>query len=68
MSRSLSKPLAKALNGLATGLNLTARNVTTHTRDELAEQQAMQRLAAYSFLAHLLDQCIIERLDEKFPL
>lgn len=58
------EPLAKALNGFATGLNLTVRNVTTHTRDELTEQQAMERLSAYSFLAHLLDQCIIERSEE----
>lgn len=57
------EPLAKALNALATGLNLTVRNVTTHTRDELSEQQAMERLAAYSFLAQLLDQCQIERFD-----
>jgi hypothetical protein len=47
------EPLAKSLNGLAMGLNLTVRNVTTHTRDELSEQQAMERLAAYSFLARL---------------
>ncbi|MDN6300582.1 MAG: TIGR02391 family protein [Micrococcaceae bacterium] len=57
------EPLAKALNALATGLNLTVRNVTTHTRDELTEQQAMERLAAYSFLAHLLDQCQIDRFE-----
>lgn len=57
------EPLAKALNALATGLNLTVRNVTTHTRKELTEQQAMERLAAYSFLAHLLDQCQIEQAE-----
>ncbi|QAV71555.1 hypothetical protein ESZ53_04380 [Salinibacterium sp. UTAS2018] len=57
------EPLAEASNGLATGLNLTVRNVTTHTRDEFTEQQAMERLAAYSFLAHLLDQCTIERAE-----
>lgn len=51
------EPLAKALNALATGLNLTVRNVTTHTRTELSEQEAMERLAAYSYLARLLDQC-----------
>ncbi|MHA6510850.1 TIGR02391 family protein [Tessaracoccus sp. Y1736] len=51
------EPLAKALNGLATGLNLTIRNVTTHTRTELTEQEAMERLAAYSYLARILDQC-----------
>lgn len=38
-------PLAKALNDLATGLNLTVRNVCTHTRDELSEQEAMERLS-----------------------
>ena len=47
----------EALNALATGLNLTVRNVTTHTRTELSEQEAMERLAAYSYLARLLDQC-----------
>lgn len=57
------EPLAKALNGLATGLNLTVRNVTTHTRDELSEQEAMERLSAYSYLARLLDQCEITRID-----
>ena len=33
------EPLASALNALATGLNLTVRNVTTHTRTELTEQE-----------------------------
>lgn len=53
------EPLAKSLNALATGLNLTVRNVTTHTRTELSEQEAMERLAAYSYLARMLDQCEI---------
>lgn len=57
------EPLAKALNNLATGLNLTVRNVTTHTRKELSEQHALERLAAYSYLAHLLDECQIDRGD-----
>lgn len=51
------EPLARALSELATGLNLTVRNVTTHTRTELSEQEAMERLAAYSYLARLLDLC-----------
>lgn len=55
------EPLAKSLNLLATGLNLTVRNVTTHTRDELSEQEAMERLSAYSYLARLLDTCDIRR-------
>jgi hypothetical protein len=57
------EPLAKALNSLATGLNLTVRNVTTHTREELSEQDAMERLAAYSYLARLLDACEIHQID-----
>jgi Protein of unknown function (Hypoth_ymh) len=55
------EPLATALNNLATGLNLTVRNVATHSRKELTEQHAMERLAAYSYLARLLDQCKIRR-------
>lgn len=58
------EPLGKALNALATGLNLTIRNVTTHTRDELSEQEAMERLAAYSYFARLLDLCTIERAED----
>ena len=58
-------PLAKSLNDLATGLNLTVRNVTTHTRDELSEQEAMERLAAYSYLARLLDHCRIEHHEDQ---
>lgn len=57
-------PLAKSLNGLATGVNLTIRNVTTHTRDELTEQEAIERLSAYSYLARLLDQCEIRRHED----
>lgn len=51
------EPLAKALVQFATGVNLTIRNVTTHTHDELSEQEAMERLSAYSYLARLLDKC-----------
>jgi len=56
------EPLAKSLNQLATGLNLIVRNVATHTRQELSEQEGMERLAAYSLLARLLDQCEIRRV------
>jgi hypothetical protein len=44
----------------ALGLSLTVRYVATHARVELSEQEAMERLAAYSYLARLLDQCAIE--------
>lgn len=61
------EPLAKALNAFATGLNLTVRNVTTHSRVELSEQEAMERLAAYSYLARLLDECEV-LLETNRPL
>ncbi|WP_354645177.1 TIGR02391 family protein [Kitasatospora camelliae] len=56
--------MSSALKDLAAGLNLTVRNVTTHTRDELTEQEAMERLAAYSYLARLLDQCELRTAQE----
>jgi Protein of unknown function (Hypoth_ymh) len=46
---------------LAKGLNLTIRNVATHTRRELTEQEGMEQLGAYSHLARLLDQCSAKR-------
>lgn len=61
------EPLARALNFLATGLNLTVRNTTTHSRTELSEQEALERLGAYSYLARLLDQCHIRRIDGDEP-
>jgi len=46
---------------LAKGLNLTVRNVATHTRKELTEQEGMEQLGAYSHLARLLDKCTVAR-------
>ncbi|MGW0314120.1 TIGR02391 family protein [Streptomyces flavidovirens] len=59
------EPLAKALVDLATGLNLTVRNVTTHTRDEPTVQEGIERLTAYSYLARLLDTCEVGRIDHE---
>lgn len=55
------KSMREGLMGLAKGLNLAVRNVATHTRTEISEQDGMERLGAYSHLARLLDQCEIER-------
>lgn len=59
-----SKSMRGGLQALATGLNLTIRNITTHVRDELSEQEAMERLAAYSYFARQLDVCEILRAAE----
>lgn len=50
-------PLATSLRELAEGLTSTVRNATTHSTNELSEQEAMERLASYNYLARLLDQC-----------
>ena len=57
------EPMAKALVQLATGVNLTIRNVATHTQDSLSEQEAMERLSAYSYLARILDKCEVRTGD-----
>jgi hypothetical protein len=57
------KSMRGGLNQLATGRNLTVRNVITHTRTDLSEQEGMERLAAYSYLARLLDECEVLRAD-----
>lgn len=56
--------LVKALMFFAEGLTNTVRNPCVHSRNELTEQDAMERLGAYSFLARLLDQCEIERVED----
>jgi hypothetical protein len=57
---STVRSMREGLIGLAKGLNLAVRNVATHTRTEISEQDGMERLGAYSHLARLLDQCEIE--------
>lgn len=66
MRRGL-EDLAKSLAGLASGLNLTVRNTATHSGIEMDEQEAMEQLAAYSFLARHLDKCEVLRAPESFP-
>lgn len=58
-----TRSMREGLNHLATGLNLTVRNITTHTRTELSAQEGMERLAAYSYFARLLDECRWLRAD-----
>lgn len=53
------KSMRAGLGNLAKGLNLAIRNVTTHTRLELTEQEALEQLGSYSHLARLLDKCKI---------
>jgi len=59
------KSMREGLMGLAKGLNLAVRNVATHSREEISEQDGMERLGAYSHLARLLEQCEVERHEDQ---
>lgn len=56
--------LTAALMHLADGLASTSRNVSAHSQDNITEQEAMEQLASYSFLARLLDKCEIITADK----
>ena len=55
--RGGTRSMAKALTDLGVGLTLAMRNVSTHAGGELSEQEGLERLAAYSYLARMLDLC-----------
>lgn len=57
--RNGTRRMAHALSDLATGATLAIRNVATHGDAELSEQEGLERLGAYSYLARLLDECKI---------
>lgn len=67
--RGGARSMAKALTDLGVGVTLAIRNVSTHAGGELSEQEGLERLAAYSFLARLLDSCEVRRHidDESAP-
>ncbi|MFJ4828753.1 TIGR02391 family protein [Streptomyces sp. NPDC088747] len=50
--------MQNGLSKYAPGLNMTVRNTATHVAsDEMTAQQALERLAALSLLAHWIDEC-----------
>ncbi|MEU8523952.1 TIGR02391 family protein [Streptomyces sp. NPDC048577] len=50
--------MQNGLSKYAPGLNMAVRNTATHvTSDEMTAQQALERLAALSLLAHWIDEC-----------
>lgn len=63
--RAGMQPLAVGLKELATGVQLAVRNPATHTQTELSEQDGLERLAALSYLARMLDRCLITEADQK---
>lgn len=59
--------LTVSLKDLAAGLCLVSRNASAHAQRTVNEQEGMEQLAAYSFLARLLDQCEIKSADKTIP-
>ncbi|WP_405112688.1 TIGR02391 family protein [Micromonospora sp. NBC_01405] len=57
----------KSMNGgmrsFAQGVFAAVRNPATHRLDELTEHQGLERLAAFSLLSHLIDDCELATLD-----
>jgi hypothetical protein len=45
------------LRSYAPGVQMLIRNPTTHTAENMSEQEALERLAALSLLARWLDEC-----------
>jgi hypothetical protein len=45
------------LRSYAPGVQMLIRNPTTHTAENISEQEALERLAALSLLARWLDEC-----------
>ena len=48
----------------AAGTQLVIRNPATHSQAELSEQDGLERLAALSYLARMLDVCIVDTVED----
>lgn len=58
------QPFAVGLKELAAGTQLVIRNPATHSQAELSEQDGLERLAALSYLARMLDVCIVDTVED----
>lgn len=59
---STNRSLQEGSMHLGIGLSMAIRNPSAHSTDELEEQVAFERLAAYSVLARLLDDATIVKI------
>ncbi|MCV7734120.1 TIGR02391 family protein [Micrococcus luteus] len=58
------KTMQGGLRHLATGVQMTIRNPSTHTKLTLTEQEAFERLATLSLLCRFVEMCNVERVDD----
>ncbi len=54
------KNMNDGLRFFAPGVQMLIRNPATHSIDEMAEQEALERLAVLSLLARWVEQCVVE--------
>lgn len=57
------KTMNDGLRQFSAGANMVIRNPATHDQNDLSEQEALERLATMSVLAHLVDECALETAD-----
>ncbi len=51
------------LRQFAPGANMVIRNPATHVDQDMSTQGALERLAALSLLARLVDRCAVETVE-----
>lgn len=58
------KAMNDGLRQFAPGVQMTVRNAAAHGLDEMLEQQALEQLAILSQLAHWVDECELQVVDQ----
>lgn len=58
------KTMHDGLRQFSAGANMVIRNPATHVQKDPTEQEALERLATLSVLAHLVDRCFVESINE----
>jgi hypothetical protein len=59
------KTMNEGLRLFSAGANMVIRNPATHVHSEPTEQDALERLATMSVLAHLVDRCELVIREEE---
>lgn len=57
------KSMNTGIRSFGQGVFAAVRNPATHRLDELTEHQALERLAAFSLLCHLIEECQLMGMD-----
>ena len=58
------KSMRSGLRSLAVGLLQTVRNPATHSTNEIPQDEALEKLAAFSLLTRMIEHCVVVRADD----